>query len=1129
MRHYLILALLLATGIFAWAAPFKNIEIRLTQPDGQVVNCYASGDEFYNYLHDVNGFTIVQGDNGYYYYAVKDARGAVAASAYVVGSVDPAAVGLKPNVKISEKAYYARRQEWEKHLQRPEMKNGRELNHGRYNNLVVFIRFAGDTYHTTNFSTVDAMFNAEGWNDNSLYNYYRHTSYNQLDLRSYFYPEPDGETVLSYEDIYPKQYYQPYDPVGNPIGYTDEERAVREFDLLERAIEYIKDMVPEDLELDYNGDGKVDNVVFVCKGETGAWNSLLWPHRWCIYDRVVTLNNLQVFDFNLQLEQGGYFRVSTLCHEMFHSLGGPDLYHYSGGVNPVGSWDLMCSNSEPPQQMSSYMKYKYGNWIDEIPVINPANPEPNGTYELEATSWEGGRRNGYMIATSDPNQYFFIEYRDKSHVFDSEIPGSGLLIYLIDTRFDGNAGWNGNDYLDEVYVFRPGGTPNEVGDLGLAFFSEESGRTSFNVGTDPYPFIHNQPYIVYDWLEQITNISKTGDRMSFDYMGYEGEGGTMGPDHFVAHVNSQQHQVELSWNSNPYAGYYNVYRDGTFLAEVADTTFAHPYTDADNGYHVYSVLSVDAGLMHVYSAESKAWVILGSYETIDVDLTCNSQYGTIGGELEMTFSHPDMKPQHLTIYEGTQAHTQLQVPANTEVTFTWHHGFDSESQGIVARAKKRNESGQSTLFNIGAPEEGVLGTYTAEENHKGLMAPQHLTATTDGQQAWLHWTLPVEADQFKVYRDGMTCGETTSNEYHDEGVLRSGTVVYNVGSINNDAAAVDYDNKALVLMTNPYCEAPVLSGTHQQGHNDLTWTTPEFAGYGMLAYDDSRFVTRFGNSKQKWGIKIMPEQLEIVGGQPLTHLEMFDIAEGVYKYSIYNGETANNNNLLFSQEQEMTASGDWVRFALSEEVNYDASLPLWIKVESPSVNKPVPACDYVGLDNSCLAISGSNWAPVTNYGFNYSWLLRAYTRPQETPSAITYNLYWCPDGASDKWTVLGMESLTANTVVHNTNDDFRYYVTALWDGKETAFSNPVCLGPTVSVEETVEPNDESFAYVSNGNIIIDYNDSNSIIQVIDLTGRIIFFQKGDIHTVSTEGMAPGIYVLRLITGNGIKSQKILCF
>ena len=238
MKKLMMLMAGMVIGLSLMAAPLKNVNVTLTQPDGQVIHCFASGDEYYHYLHDANGFTIVQGEGGYYVYAVHDANGKVVPSSYRVNSVDPASVGLQPYVKISAKEYYARRDEWQSHIEQPMAKNGRELNHGLYNNLVVFIRFAGDTYHNSSFSTVQRMFNGAEYDANSLHNYYHHTSYNQLDLWSHFFPEPDGETILSYEDIYPKKYYQPYDPVTNPMGYQDGETAEREFSMLERAINY---------------------------------------------------------------------------------------------------------------------------------------------------------------------------------------------------------------------------------------------------------------------------------------------------------------------------------------------------------------------------------------------------------------------------------------------------------------------------------------------------------------------------------------------------------------------------------------------------------------------------------------------------------------------------------------------------------------------------------------------------------------------------------------------------------------------------------------------------------------------------------------------------------------------------
>ena len=46
-----------------------NVPVVKTQPDGKRIDCFASGDEFFNYLHDKNGNIIVQNDAGWYDYA----------------------------------------------------------------------------------------------------------------------------------------------------------------------------------------------------------------------------------------------------------------------------------------------------------------------------------------------------------------------------------------------------------------------------------------------------------------------------------------------------------------------------------------------------------------------------------------------------------------------------------------------------------------------------------------------------------------------------------------------------------------------------------------------------------------------------------------------------------------------------------------------------------------------------------------------------------------------------------------------------------------------------------------------------------------------------------------------------
>ena len=587
----------------------------------------------------------------------------------------------------------------------------------------------------------------------------------------------------------------PFDPVTNPICYHDGETADREFSMLERAIYYVADQVPDTLDLDYNGDGMVDNVVFVIKGTPGEWASLLWPHRWCIYDRYVMLRDLRVYDFNLQLEQGGYFNVSTLCHEMCHSLGAPDLYHYNGGIDPVGSWDLMCGTAEPPQHQGSYVKYKYGNWIDEIPVI-----DAYGTYELEAVSWEGNRRNAYRIQLT-ADQSLLLEYRNDQDIFDSNVPDGGLLIYRIDTRYDGNAGWNGTDVFDEVYLFRPDGDVNNAGNLNQANFCAERNRTEFNQYTNPHIFLTNGQPI--DWQGAIYDISVRGDRMSFTY-------GPLNhipaPTHFAANVNSLSHQVELSWDAMPDVEGYNVYRDGLEVAtDLTGTTFEIPYTDADNGYHTYYVASKQGETLSDYAEQ---WVILGHYETIHVTITSESPFGTKGGELEVLYSLTEMKTQYLTIYEGTQAEADLYVPANTEVGFFWNAGFDPDSQGIHVTAIRLSDSGQSTVFDTEAPS-GCLALYTVADEGLGLISPQNLTAVSEGPSVRLSWTVPTENNRFTVYRGGrMLQSEVVGYGYLDDNIMRSGTYSYHVENNSGELSTWHPENVVYATAMNYYCEPP---------------------------------------------------------------------------------------------------------------------------------------------------------------------------------------------------------------------------------------------------------------------------------------------------------------------------------
>lgn len=559
-------------SFFAKAAYLENVPMTLTQPDGTKLECFASGDEFYNYLHDAQGFTIIQDHaTGFYVYAdLQD--GELVPTDLVAGRSNPAS-RLKLYLNISPEKRMEKRKAWDvpEHLQKPETRN-RDTNHGTLNNLVIFIRFADDGEFENTFSSVNNMFN-ENQSEVSMQSYFKEVSYNQINIPTTFYPVPDGEKILSYQDTYYRSFFQPYDATTNPNGYNgDNERTEREHALLERAVKYITDnnMIPDDLNVDYDDDGYVDNVCFVVRGNVGAWSSLLWPHQWSLYTKSVYINGKRVWTFNFQLADAvNNFNTSTMCHEMNHSLGAPDLYHYSyTGPTPVGSWDLMQSNATPPQHMGAYMKYMYGNWIDEIPEIT----EP-GVYTLHDIS--SSTNNCYKIASPESNQYYVLEYRKKS--VETAIPGTGLLIYRINTDEEGygNRYWDGVTRFDEVYIFRPGGTTTAEGSINSAYFSADSDRTAFDATTNPKPFLIDG---TVDNDLMISGISAAGETISFIV------GSTCdAPTNLTASLSGNE--VTLTWDAVEDIESYSVIRNG---AVVADNVSITTYVDNLSSYGTYS-------------------------------------------------------------------------------------------------------------------------------------------------------------------------------------------------------------------------------------------------------------------------------------------------------------------------------------------------------------------------------------------------------------------------------------------------------------------------------------------------------------------------------------------------------------
>ena len=68
--------------------------------------------------------------------------------------------------------------------------------------------------------------------------------------------------------------------------------------------------------------------------------------------------------------------------------------------------------------------------------------------------------------------------------------------------------------------------------------------------------------------------------------------------------------------------------------------------------------------------------------------------------------------------------------------------------------------------------------------------------------------------------------------------------------------------------------------------------------------------------------------------------------------------------------------------------------------------------------------------------------------------------------------------------------------------------------------------DDDFAFFSNGNFIIN-NEGNAMLQVVDVTGRILKSETINGCASVNVNAAPGVYMLRLINGDNMKVQKVV--
>jgi M6 family metalloprotease-like protein len=480
-----------------------------------------------------------------------------------------------------------------------------DTNRSALYNLAIFVRFADDEEIDHPFQDIDDMFNKEEPDYYSVYNYYKESTYDKIHFHTIYANQIYGGQIFSYVTRQPRGYYQPYSST-NPIGYQGELPfkgiSMREAELIAEILHAVDSMglVDTYTMLDGNGDGFIDNISFIVKGDVGAWATILWPHMEFFpqdsIDYPVTVNGIRPNAFNFEFEGAPqYFTTRTFCHEMGHSMGLPDLYHYVNyrNVSPAGAWDLMCSTYDY-QQISTMLKAKYLHIADE-----PVQITEEGTYTLLSNASSASQNCYYIKSTIDSSQWFTFEYRNTADVFDAGIPATGLLIGrwndTVPISYEGmfaNAFFDFHTQAHQYWIFRPGSSCDTVnGDPHQAYFSLASGRTSFGPTTDPHPYLTDgTPELSFE----ITDIQEAGDYLTFHVHFLTDEVADIQTEQFSVYPNPAVHQVNVTGEDMVSVELYNALGQLIRTENPTTSTFCTmPLDNLSSGVYMLKIILND--------------------------------------------------------------------------------------------------------------------------------------------------------------------------------------------------------------------------------------------------------------------------------------------------------------------------------------------------------------------------------------------------------------------------------------------------------------------------------------------------------------------------------------------------------
>ena len=511
----ILFAISLMASAGAYAAPAWPGLISVTQSDGTVLHVHLLGDEHRHIMITTDSIPLVE-SAGTYYYASSVKNGllqsnGVAAKDVSLRSATDRNLLKKIDSRSVVKEFMTNATPLTNHVPRHLMGHTDAPSIGEFHGLVILANFQDQKLDATHTATeINRMLNEKGYSDNGANGSVRDFYLSQSDNR--FQPTFDvaGPVELSHE----------YAWYGSDVPSQDFHAA----DMIREACELAHEQGVDFSKYDNDGDGQVDMVYVIYAGysqSNGASANTIWPHMYYLKEsgNDITLDGVTIDTYATGGELSGttgsnLMGIGLICHEFTHTLGIPDLYdtstNYPAHIG-IGVWDVMASgcynnNAHTPAGYCSYVK-EHLHWITPTLLDEP-------TTGFQITPLGNGGSALKIVNPKDSNEYFLLENRSKSVLYDSYLPGEGLL--AIHVRYDSalfdNNTVNANDD-NHLFIVPANGDTRASSEGSSITFPGTGAVTAFTALTTPSMTFHDGTVVNCP----VTNINYDGTMVTLDY------------------------------------------------------------------------------------------------------------------------------------------------------------------------------------------------------------------------------------------------------------------------------------------------------------------------------------------------------------------------------------------------------------------------------------------------------------------------------------------------------------------------------------------------------------------------------------------------------------------------------------